>query len=138
VYSLRRMRAPIGEGRLGVLPAPMPLGTFAHQVKSILKATGVQIAGPMKQMVQRVAIACGAGGEFLSDAAARRADVLLTGEMRFHDCLAAQQKQVGVVLPGHYATERLGVEWLAETLQARFPTASVWASRRESDPLAIM
>jgi putative NIF3 family GTP cyclohydrolase 1 type 2 len=41
----------------------------------------------------------------------------------------------GLLLPGHYATERPGVERLAMQLQSRFPELCVWASRREQDPL---
>ncbi|MBI2804576.1 MAG: Nif3-like dinuclear metal center hexameric protein [Planctomycetes bacterium] len=138
VYPLRPMRAPAGEGRLGVLPAAMSLGAFAQLAKTALGASWVQIVGAPEQSVRRVTIACGAAGEFFADAAARQADVFLTGEMRFHDCLAAQTKRIAVVLPGHYATERLGMETLADRLQARFPDATVWPSRRERDPLLIM
>lgn len=135
VYALRPMRAPVGEGRLGVLPAPMALAAFGQLVKNALKCPTTQIVGPSSQPVQRIAVACGAAGEFLADAAARQADVFLTGEVRFHDCLAAQAKKIALALPGHYATERPGVESLAEQLQAQFPGAIVWASRRECDPL---
>ncbi|MSQ93140.1 MAG: Nif3-like dinuclear metal center hexameric protein [Gemmataceae bacterium] len=135
VVPLRPMRASVGEGRLGALPAPMALEAFGQLVKMALKAKSVQIVGSPKQAVQRIGIACGAAGEFLADAATLRADVLLTGEVRFHDCLAAQAKHIALALPGHYATERLGVESLAASLQAEFPAATIWASRRECDPL---
>ena len=49
----------------------------------------------------------------LPDAVRAGADVLLTGEVRFHDYLAAQAQGLALVLPGHYATERCGVEDLA-------------------------
>ena len=89
-------------------------------------------------MVRRVALACGAAGEFRTDAVKQRADVFLTGEMRFHDCLAAQAANLAVVLPGHYATERCGIESLAATLQQQFPSLQIWPSRRERDPLAAV
>ena len=41
-----------------------------------------------------------------------------------------------LVLPGHYATERGGVEDLAARLQERWPDLAVWASEREREPLA--
>jgi putative NIF3 family GTP cyclohydrolase 1 type 2 len=85
--------------------------------------------------VQRVAIVCGAGGELLGDALRAKADVLLTGEMRFHDYLAARAQGISLVLPGHYATERFGVEELARRMQAEWPGLRVWASERESDPV---
>jgi putative NIF3 family GTP cyclohydrolase 1 type 2 len=77
-----------------------------------------------------------AAGEFLTDAIKRKADVFLTGEVRFHDALAARGAGVGLILPGHYATERPAVEDLAAKLAADFPAASVWASNAERDPLA--
>jgi putative NIF3 family GTP cyclohydrolase 1 type 2 len=85
--------------------------------------------------VQRVAVVCGAGGDMLGDAVRARADVFLTGELRFHDYLAARAQGLALVLPGHYATERGGVEHLAQQLQARWPELEVWASRREQDPV---
>jgi dinuclear metal center YbgI/SA1388 family protein len=135
VYPLRPERAKLGEGRIGVLPAPMPLGVFAQRVKESLQASCVQIVGPASRSVQRIAIACGAAGEFLPDALKQKADVFLTGEVRFHDALAAEAQRIALVLPGHYATERFGMEALAERLQIQFPSLQIWASRREHDPL---
>ena len=57
--------------------------------------------------------------------------------MRFHDCLTARDAGVGVLLPGHYATERPGVEDLAGRLAEAF-AATVWASRAERDPLGLI
>jgi dinuclear metal center YbgI/SA1388 family protein len=135
VYPLRPGRSKTGAGRVGMLTAPMPLEAFAKRVKDVLNASSVQTVGSAGQSVQRVAIACGAAGEFLTDAVAQRADVFLTGEVRFHDCLAAQAQRIALVLPGHHATERIGVEALADRLQAQFSQAKVWACRRERDPL---
>ena len=64
--------------------------------------------------------------------------MFLTGEVRFHDTLAAQAQQIALVLPGHYATERCGIEALATRLQAQFPALQVWASRHERDPLTVV
>jgi dinuclear metal center YbgI/SA1388 family protein len=138
VYPLRPERAKLGEGRLGILPAPIPLARFAQLVKGNLNANCVQVVGEQEKPVQRVAIACGAAGEFLSDALRQKADVFLTGEVRFHDCLAAEAGGIALVLPGHYATERIGVEALADRLKGQFPALHIWASQRECDPLAMM
>jgi dinuclear metal center YbgI/SA1388 family protein len=135
VYPLRPMRGGRGEGRIGRLTQPMPLTALAQRVKTSVNALRVQIVGDPNRAVQKVAIACGAGGEFLAEAA-RAADVLLTGEMRFHDYLAAQSQGLCVVLPGHYASERCGVEELAQRIQQQWPDLQAWASRREHDPVS--
>ncbi len=138
VYPLhdRETKSEQGEGRIGEIAATT-LGELAKRVKRLLNANAVQICGDSGRSVNRIAIACGAAGEFLSDAIRAKADTFLTGEVRFHDALAAEAAGVGLILPGHYATERPAVEELAARLAREFPAATVWASRRERDPLRI-
>jgi dinuclear metal center YbgI/SA1388 family protein len=135
VYPLRPAASPLGDGRLGKLQRPAPLGELVKQVKTVLAANQVQVVGETTRSVERVAVVCGAGGELLAGAVAAGADVLLTGELRFHDYLAARAHGLALVLPGHYATERCGVEELAARLQQQWPAIPVWASRREHDPV---
>lgn len=135
VYPLRPMADPCGEGRVGRLPRPVPLAEFARAVKASLHAGLVQMVGDASRPVERVAVVCGAGGEFVPDAVRARADVLLTGEASFHDYFAAGAHGLALVLPGHYATERGGVEDLATRLQQQWPDLPIWASRQERDPL---
>lgn len=136
VYSLKRLPAGTGEGRLGRLPEKTSLRALAEAVKIQLKAIAVQVVGDPQAPVHRVAIACGAAAEFLKDAVKARADVFLTGEMRFHDYLSAQAQGIGLILPGHYATERPGIEQLAITLKTQWPELHVWPSLHEADPLS--
>jgi dinuclear metal center YbgI/SA1388 family protein len=135
VYALKSPSAA-GEGRLGRLAGPMPLRDLAGRVKEVLNAGLVQAVGDPQRPVQRVALACGAGGELLTDAVRSRADVFLTGELRFHDYLAAQAQGLALLLPGHFATERCGVEELAIRLQERWPALKAWAAQTERDPVS--
>jgi dinuclear metal center YbgI/SA1388 family protein len=134
VYPLQPLPGPGGEGRVGDLAATIGLRELAARVKTNLKVAAVQVVGDPARPVRRVAVACGAGGEFLADAVRAKADVFLTGEMRFHDYLSADAQGIVLILPGHYATERPAVEELAGRLQTEFPDLTVWASRKETDP----
>ena len=125
-----------GEGRIGELAAPMKLGELAERVKRELSAASVQVVGDLSRMVRKVAIACGAAGEYLVDSIRSNADVFLTGEMCFHDALRAREAGVSVILTGHYASERPAVEEMAAKLASQWPATVVWASRAERDPLA--
>jgi dinuclear metal center YbgI/SA1388 family protein len=124
-----------GQGRVGLLGKPMPLAELTLLVQKILAAKQVQVVGDSARLVRRVAIVCGAGGDFVVDASREKADVLLTGEARFHDCLAAESSELAMLLPGHYASERPAVEALAGMIQQQFADAKVWASHSERDPL---
>jgi dinuclear metal center YbgI/SA1388 family protein len=138
IYPLQATAAARGEGRIGRLASSVTLQELAGKTRDRLQARQVQWLGRPDQPVQRIAIACGAGGEFLKDALHQRADVFLTGEMRFHDCLAAQAQGLALLLPGHYATERFAIEELAMRLRSQWPDLRVWASRREADPLQFV
>jgi putative NIF3 family GTP cyclohydrolase 1 type 2 len=85
--------------------------------------------------VQSVAVACGAAGELLEPARQAGCECMVLGEARFHTCLEAEAAGIGLLLPGHFASERFAMERLAEVLAAQFPGLEVWASRDERDPL---
>jgi putative NIF3 family GTP cyclohydrolase 1 type 2 len=135
VVPLHLLLSNEGEGRIGKLTKPVPLAELAAAARAALRSGPVQVVGDGAKPVGRVALACGAAGEFLSDAAKAGAEAFVTGEMRFHDYLAARTLGVGLVLPGHYATERFAVEELAEKLGREWAGVEVWASRREADPV---
>ncbi|HTK77035.1 MAG TPA: Nif3-like dinuclear metal center hexameric protein [Gemmataceae bacterium] len=136
VYPLRPGRSPLGEGRVGRLSNPTTLRMLAETLKMQLRCGPVQVVGELDRKVESVAIACGAAGEYLADAVRGRADVFVTGEMRFHDYLAAQAQGVALLLPGHYATERFAVEEIVDWLSGRWEAVEVSASRRETDPVS--
>lgn len=135
VYPLRPTAGSVGTGRVGNLAEPLSLSAFSLRVRELLRVPSLQIVGNDQRTTKRVAIVCGAGGELLSDAVRARADVFVTGEMRFHDCLAAQAQDLGVCLPGHHATERFAMECLANRLREGWPELQIWPARQESDPL---
>jgi dinuclear metal center YbgI/SA1388 family protein len=135
IYALQPSHSSGGEGRIGNLAKAIHLRELAQFAKDQLGSERIQIVGDPDRFVQRVAMACGAAGEFLKDALRASADVFLTGEMRFHDYLSAQAQAIALILPGHYATERFAVEELAARLKSGWPDLHVWASKRESDPV---
>ncbi len=136
-YDLYPLHNPnrTGTGRVGQLPTPQTLESLAQFTARALSASAVQFVGAPERRIARVAIACGAAGEYLPDAIRANADVFLTGEVRFHDALSAEAANIALILPGHYATERPAIEMLATRLQAEFSTAQVWPSRSERDLL---
>ena len=135
VLPMHGMPAGPGEGRVGSLDGAIPLGEFAERVRSALKIPAVQVVGDRDRPLRKVAVACGAAEEFLKDADRVGADVLVTGEARYHRAIEARSRGVAMILAGHHATERPGVEDLAELLRRAFPNLKVWPSRRETDPL---
>jgi dinuclear metal center YbgI/SA1388 family protein len=124
----------LGSGRFGKLAGPILLRELAERVKSFLKVEGLRIVGKDDSPVSTIAVACGAAGTFLAPAQKMGCDVLVTGETNFHTCLEAESTEIGLLLPGHFASERFAVEQLAERMGAEFQELEVWASRQEAAP----
>lgn len=124
-----------GAGRFGVLPDELTLAQVNQSIKQILGISSLQFVGDPDLRVKRIGIACGAAAEFLNDAHSHGCQALLTGEARFHACLEARALGMGLILPGHFATERPAMEQMAVLLQVQFPKLNVWASKNETDPL---
>jgi dinuclear metal center YbgI/SA1388 family protein len=142
VYPLHELDAAAssspGVGRIGRLVEPRPLAEFATAVARALGISALGMAGEPARRVERLAVACGAGDDFLKDAARAGADALLTGEARFHRGIEAETLGVGLLVAGHYATERPGVEHLAALFTRAFPELLVWPSRTEHDAFRMV
>ena len=124
-----------GTGRLGRVTQPTTLGQAAARLKQFLKLSGLHTVGDLQVPTERVAIACGSAGDLLRLARERECQLFITGEASLHTCYDAAARGIGLLLAGHYASERFGVERLAQVLGTQFPQLKVWASRDERDPL---
>lgn len=125
----------LGSGRIGKLSSSKPLDQFIDQIKADFELQTLQAVGDGQHTVNKVAVACGSGGSFLSAAIRVGCDTFVTGEATFHTALEAKANGVAMVLLGHHSSERFAVDSLASTLSKEFPDTKVWASKDESDPL---
>ncbi len=73
-----------------------------------------------REEVWRVAVLCGSGAPALDEAAEKQCQVLLTGDAREPSMAMARESGVTVLVGGHEATERLGVQALAEKIRQHF------------------
>jgi dinuclear metal center YbgI/SA1388 family protein len=127
--------AGAGTGRCGQKLTPHSLRSVATQLKNVLRASHVAVVGEPDRTVQRVAVACGSAGSLLSAAHQAQCDLFITGETNLHTCYEAEALGIGLILAGHYATERFRLESLAVSLASSFPGLTVWASRDEREPM---
>ena len=123
-----------GVGRIGNWSGG-DFDALVETVKRLTNQSAVQVVTPGEGRCANVAIACGSGGSLLDLAVGAGCDVFLTGEMGFHECLRCRSLGVGVILTGHYASERFALETLADRLRAGLPGVEATASRVEADPL---
>jgi dinuclear metal center YbgI/SA1388 family protein len=138
-FDLVRLAAPPeakGMGRVGSVPGG-PLAQLVERTKRALGVEHVLVAGPPEREVSRAAVCAGSGGELVADAAAAGAHVLVTGELRHHDALAASAAGVAVVCTRHSTSERIALAALETTLAERLPGVVVSRSREDRDPFVF-
>jgi len=127
--------AEIGAARYGCAESSITLGQLVERTKAFLSIDGMHVVGDCDRPLAKIAVACGSAGSFLSAAQELGCDALVTGETSFHTCLEAEASDVCLLLPGHYASERFAVEYLAEVVAGHFPGLHIWSSQNECDPL---
>ena len=125
----------LGSGRYGHLSEPVALKEIAARLSVFLEQDGWRGVPARSDPIQAVAVACGSAGQFIEQARTKDCQLLITGETSFHTCLEAAASGIGLLLLGHFASERFAVVNLAERLQQALPELEVWASEREKDPI---
>ncbi len=126
-----------GAGRYGSLQQPLDRDEFLKKVVIAVRARSLEYTWQKNQSAKLVAVACGSAAEFLDDAIRAGCDTFVTGEARFHSALEAQSRGINLILTGHFASERPGVEQLAKELARQFSDIQCFSSDNDRDPLAI-
>jgi len=139
LYAVENEVATLGLGRFGVLPAAQPLAAFAADVAAVLRLPSLRYAGDGARPVKRVAVLPGSGAEAIARGVAQVADVLVTGDVKYHEARVALAQGLALVDAPHGVTEQEALlRWaqtFADALGAgarvetfRNPAVSVWQS----------
>ncbi len=116
VVTLENRDPAVGLGVQGRLPAPLGLDAFATHVRKTLDVDHVRLAGARKRRVWTVGVIGGAGADEIGNVP-HDLDVLVTGDVKYHDALAAESRGVAVVDAGHAGTEKWIVPVLARHIR---------------------
>lgn len=106
-----------GLGRIGELPEPEPLFSFAQRMKPLLGAEVLGVSGGREKQVKRVAVVGGSGGSLVSLASFMGADVLVTGDVSHHDALRAKTLGLSLIDAGHFETEKTAFALFADRFE---------------------
>lgn len=127
-----------GLGRIGELPSVVSLEGLAARLKGEFSLEGVRYVGEGNRAVKRVALCGGSGSSLLRDAFRQGADVLVTGDLKYHDAREAQMLGLCIIDMGHFASEILMVNSviarLESELRLRGLVAELVACTEERDP----
>lgn len=132
LYPLANPGRVRGHGRIGRLAQPVTLAALAERLKAALNTPTVRVVGDPGRQVATVAVGAGAGSDLIRPAAARGADVLVTGDVRYHEAQDALDLGLAVVDVGHYNAEAIAVRPLAAYLRERLQKDGAAVEVREA------
>lgn len=124
-----RLEGAIPVGRVGEPPRAVAWPTFRALLRRRF-GDALRFAGAPPRVIRRVAVCPGSGADLLADALAAGADLLVTGDVKYHAArLAAETPDFALVDAGHFETERSFIPLVAAALRRRFPRLKIRAHR---------
>lgn len=102
-------------GRLSELAEPTTLAEVAELASRVFQVTP-RVWGAREWRVMKIATATGSAGSLVPAAIASGADILIAGEVRYHDAQAAMDSGLGIIEIGHDVSEWPLVPILADAV----------------------
>lgn len=107
VYPLHDAEPNQGLGIAGNLRAATAVGQVATMLKDVCSSETTCVAGDTKRKVRRVAIVSGSATGTLPAVIASGAELLVTGELGYHQAMDAVDQRMAVITLGHAASEKI-------------------------------
>jgi dinuclear metal center YbgI/SA1388 family protein len=141
VPSKNRKLKDMGLGRVGKIPKTSFM-KFARQVSRALRLKDFRIVGADNHPVRTVAVMTGSGAGYFREAKRAGADVLVTGDVKYHTALDALSEGIALVDIGHFAGEIGMVPLIAKKLEKWFHQKKIplkiFESKVQSDPFRFI
>lgn len=127
----------VGLGVVGNI-RPLPKIEFLRKVKDTFNVTALKYSAQSPSLVvRRVAVCGGAGASLISAAIKAKADILVTGDVKYHD-FTSYAAEIIIADIGHYESELCSREILSRVIREAFPGLTIYFSDSESNPINIL
>ena len=127
-----------GLGRISRLEKPMAIGDFIGLLKGKLNIDSARYTGPKDLMVEKIALVTGSGAEYFEMAKSKGCDLLVTGDVKYHQAMDAIDIGMAILDFGHYGTEHIFSESIYEFINSISDQIEVLISEENIDPFTFV
>lgn len=108
IVKLENSYGDKGIGRIYSLKEKTKLSTIIEEVKEKFEIKSVIVSGNNieEAIIKKIAIVNGAGSSYWKKAKRMGADLLITGDLKYHEALDAKEEGMYIMDIGHYESER--------------------------------
>lgn len=129
-------------GACGFMKEKIGLSDFINIVKKSLNIPFVRVIGGIDGNIKKAAVFCGSYNGDLSAMIDENIDIMVTGDLKYHTALDIIENGLCVIDAGHYNTEKIYLQYLAELIQNEFERPefeglSVICNTVEADPFIV-
>jgi dinuclear metal center YbgI/SA1388 family protein len=124
----------VGSGMFGELDEPIDCSLFLGRVKEIFKCGVIRHTQFLPAKVKRIAWCGGAGSFLIQDAIKKKADIYLTGDIKYHEFFDADKKIV-IADIGHYESEQFTSELIYRSLTEKFINFAFNVTKNNTNPI---
>ncbi len=137
IYELKNSWAQAGSGITGELKVPQTEMEFLKDIKKTFEVGCVKHNKTSGRLIRKVALCGGSGAFLLPQALAARADVFITGEMKYHDYFG-HDNDILIAEIGHYESEQYTREIFYDIISKLFPTFEVYITKINTNPIKYL
>ncbi len=134
IFKLHTKRDKFGLGRIGELTKPMRTEQIVERVKRYTGAKAFGVVGDEKRLVKTAAVCAGSCGDLINSVISAKVDLFLTGELKHHQALAAQEANLTCICLSHSVSERFILKKFAKQLQKKLKDVTIEISKKDADP----
>lgn len=132
VFALENVKKEYGFAKAGVLDKQLSFSEFIDRVKKVLSVDKVKVVGENRKDVYRVAVSSGSYSSIAKAAYKQGIDVIVTGDLKYHDAREIEELGISAVDAGHFSTENIIVTIIKEYLKDRLGAKVEIANSKES------
>lgn len=117
---------------------PTPKIEFLRRIKDSFKVKSLRYSSQSPQLVVRkVAVCGGAGASLIGDAIREKADIILTGDVKYHD-FTAYGLDIIIADLGHYESELCSKDLLSRIIREKHPECVLYFAESETNPVKYL
>jgi dinuclear metal center YbgI/SA1388 family protein len=134
VFKLYNIQNKFGLGRIGKLQKPTQLNKIIERIKKHTGAKAFGIIGNRNRLIKTAAVCAGSCSKIISSIIAAKADLYLTGELKHHYAMAAQEAGLTCICLSHTVSERFILKKFANKMQKQLKQVTIKISKKDADP----
>ena len=105
IYKLENKGETVGLGRYASIDGQLNLESLCEKIKLKLNMNHIRVVGDLNTKIKKVAVVTGAGSDMVSLAKSKNCDVIITGDVKYHEAQDALDMGMTIIDCGHFDTE---------------------------------